>query len=505
MITPLIVTLLPFLKISICLKTEEIHNNIISFNGPKTYIVEKDHILMYHYNLSQFKLILSKHEEIINEITNKNETKEIMVQYLLDSSLNQLISNKQTLEELIPARHKRGLINIGGRISKFLFGTLDDEDESLYQEYFQKLQNNVGTIETSQNQVISVINSISNRFQNQTNIMVQQMNKFMKLQQILDKIILLQFEQIKISRIFAEINTAVSFARLHLLHESILPLNYFRNYVQNNDLLRHLIYLKDFYSVCFTSVKIQNEQILFVIRVPLVNPIPFETYELKFIPFLNTYPIDQPKYLLIQQEEIKWSLYEDCQHVEEWMLCPQNKLVKPPLCYSEFVKEKRENCSRQSAQEVNDLILLPDGNYLSVFNDLLKENCSGHLSYEHEPRKILLVESKCHISNGHKTFHPSTTNHVYHQFQLNNMNFSHIQDLIIEPLNVSYFAESNLYKWNLHPNYISSLYFIFLIICLIGIFIILYKVFIIKFSKLIEKQSSTIEIELSSLKGGGNM
>jgi len=482
-----------------------IKNNIISFTGPKTYVVEQDHILMYHYNLSQIQIILDTHNDFLTNL-HISSSDEKMIIYLKELTISQILSNKYKLNELIPPRIKRGLINIGGRISKILFGTLDDEDESLYQEYFQRIQGNMNTFETNQKRIISIIDSISIGFQNQTNIMVKQMNDFIKMEQVFDKIIIVQFEQIKISKILSEINTAVSFARLHLLHESILPLNYFKKYIQNNGLLKNLMYLKDFYSVCFTSVKIQDNQVIFVIKVPLVNPIPFNTYELYYVPYQNTNIIDQPKYLLIQEENIKWTLNDDCQQVEELMLCPQNKLLPASMCFSNFVKEKQENCARQSALEVkSDLIRLPNGNYISVFNDLLIENCSGQLSYEHEFQKILLVNTKCQISNGKKTFQPSKYNNLYHHFQLKDINVAEIQELIISPLNFTKPLELELYKWNIHPNHISTIYFVFVLFGLIIICFILYKMFIIKFSKLINKQSSSQKIELSSLKGEGNM
>jgi len=76
------------------------------------------------------------------------------------------------LHTLVPHRAKRGLINVGGSIMKWLYGTMDDEDRINVEAHLKIIdENNHNVIDTINQQV--AINDNFNRTLNQISRVVQ--------------------------------------------------------------------------------------------------------------------------------------------------------------------------------------------------------------------------------------------------------------------------------------------------------------------------------------------
>lgn len=492
-----------FIHSSFQLKYTEIKHNILPFYVGKTYVSQSKHILMYHYNLTNFKEIMQVHSVLIDQINAVSST--IMLKNYVENVKHQIQQNYIVLDNLAYTRSKRGLVNIGGHIAKVLFGTLDSEDESLYSNYFQAIQKDMQTLKTSQNRVINIIRTMTVKYANVTNQMIRNYKQYRLVQNDINRMILIQFEQLMINRILNEINTAVTFARLHVLHESILPLKTFQKFVESTNFMNHLKHLKDFFSICYTSVKFHNDNVIFIIEIPITSPNPFDTYHLHYIPYKNVTLIEKSPYLLTEKEDARWSIPQECPKVEDWWICPQNALRPVPVCMEKLISHKYEDCPRRITQTSDDLLMLSSGKFLSVNNVNISEMCSEHTEY-YKLKGIYYIETPCNITNSFKYFYNEKISTIFYHVVLPNMDKGIIDNLTIPNLMIDNVTTNELiFNWKIHPNHISSIYFVVTIILIISVIITLYRIFIIRFSRIVEKykNNSATNAELISLKGGG--
>lgn len=480
------------------LKFKEIKHNILPFFVEKTYISVSKHVLMYHYNLTDIDKILHDHFVLVDQLNSVSSN--VMVSNYVGSIKIQLRQNEMLLNNLYTTRQKRGLLNIGGHIAKTLFGTLDSEDETLYLKYFESFKNEMQSVKTEQNQMISILRSMTSKYSNVTSHIIQNYNKYRLTQNDINRLILIEFEQLTINRILNEVNTAISFARLHLLHESILPLNIFHDFVNNTDFMKHLYHLKDFYSICYTSVKSRNNEVIFIIEVPLTSPNSLDTYYVHYIPYQNVTLTQQPKYLLAKEEQILWSIDQECPKVEDWWICPQNLLRPAPSCMKDLISHKKENCERQSAQCSDDLLKLSSRKFLSIGSVQIGELCNDHTEY-YKLNGIFLIETFCNITNSFKYFYKEEISTIFHNVPLPNMKPEIIENLTISNFLLDNFTvQETIFNWKIHPNHVSSIYFI-LSLTIITIFAcLLYKIFILKFTNIVKsyKNNSASSAEVIS-------
>lgn len=480
------------------LKFEEIKHNVIPFFVDKTYISESKHTLMYHYNLNNISKILNDHYVLVDQLNSISSN--MMVSNYVESIKIQIKQNKILLNNLYTPRQKRGLVNVGGHIAKVLFGTLDTDDESLYLNYFHSFENKIQSLKTEQNQVISVVRSMTTKYSNATNQIIQNYNHYRLVQNDINRLILTQFEELTINRILTEINTAISFARLHLLHESILPSDLFFDFVNSTDFMKHLYYFKDFYSVCYTSVKIRNKDVIFIIEVPLTSPNPLDTYYLQYVPYQNVTLTEQPKYLLAKEEQLLWSINEECPKVEDWWICPQNMLQPVPSCMKDLIYRKTENCKRQRSQCRGDLLKLSSGKFLSTGDVQISEVCNQHTEY-YKLNGIYLIETTCNITNNFKFFYNEEVSTIFHNVPLPSMKTETIENLTITDLSIDNSTiQETVFNWKIHPNHVSSIYFTFNLIIIFVTAYFLYKIFIAKFTNIVKthKNNSAINAEVIS-------
>ena len=94
---------------------------------------------------------------------------------------------------------------------------------------------------------------------------------------------------LKIKTILIKIETAISFANLNVIHNTIL--NEFQLKEIIDDIpqkglvqLSKMIY---YYKIMIPQVKIINKTTIFAIHIPIINPKPFKLYKIYPIPNLN--------------------------------------------------------------------------------------------------------------------------------------------------------------------------------------------------------------------------
>lgn len=399
--------LLGIITFSISLEIIQIQNSILPISLGKAYVTHKNLQLLYHIDLAKIEQIIINYQTEIDNYKNSklNFAQTANYRYLRHSNEINLNALEELLNEKI--RIKRGLINLGGKISKFLFGTLDSDDEALYQSYFNSIKNNEQILFRNQKQIATIVNDLKNKYISK----FQKMSENLKLFQIVPELHevqqmhLLIFELKDIKNILDEIQTAVSFARLHLLHESVLPYSKFLELIKNENIIP-VHHLKDYYQLCHTKVIFKNKILLFLISIPLVQKEYYDLYKFYYLPQNNeSLPYTNP-YLLSQEEKLKWST-KHCHPVENDYLCDQDSLEKIPKCLENILTNHTENCQRIPKIPTQDLKILEDGSILSIQNEKIIEKCPLQTKHHFLPTMAIL-RTKCTISNKEKEIVPTT-------------------------------------------------------------------------------------------------
>lgn len=229
--------------------------------------------IIYSYDKIIHIINLNEIEQLINIIenqitnsyqiyTNKNSYK------ILQNRINKV---KHSFKTLIPLRHKRALINIGGSLLKFIFGTMDQEDKIEIENHLKLIDQNNKNIITTINKQIKInsiiqdnINTIKNNI-NQSHLIIEKISNYIsndhrnvvnQLQylNILSNINLLNDEVEKIQE-------NVMFAKHQTMIRSILTPEEINDY--NIDIFK-IQELK-------SSVATRNNTLIFILQIPKIS------------------------------------------------------------------------------------------------------------------------------------------------------------------------------------------------------------------------------------------
>lgn len=462
-------------KIINSLEIIPIENNVLPIQLGKAYITKKNLQLIYHIDLNKIENVILAYQKEIDKFKKEplGFSQTANYRYLQESNKINIESFEEIVNEKI--RTKRGLINLGGKISKILFGTLDSDDEELYRNYFNSIKKNEETLIRNQKKIATVVNDLKNKY----------IDKFQKMHDNLEllKIVpaleevqqmhLMTFELKDIKNTLDEIQTAISFARLHLLHESILPYSKFSEVIKNSSIIP-LHHIKDYYQLCHTKVIFKNKILLFLISIPTIYEKGYELYKFYFLSQNNESLSLTDSYMLSQEEELLWSTSQ-CHPVEEDFLCDQDLLSKPPECIRNLLKNHKENCSRIVSVPQANLKLLEDGNILSIKNEKVQEKCPQQTKHYFIPPTAIL-RSRCVVGNTQKEIFPISTimeekyivlpkmAHPMKNQPSSNFKKEDIPDIQLEDLE----------EWHIQPGY-SLIFILMFIIILILIFFLIFK------------------------------
>lgn len=393
----------------ISLEIIPVQNNILPFSLGKAYISQGNLQLIYHIDLNKIESLVKVFQKQIEAYDSKrmsNKATFANFWYLKQEHNNNVEKLEEILNEKI--RIKRGLIDLGGKISKILFGTLDSDDEELYKSYFDTIQKNENVLMRNQKQLATVLNDLKGKYQEKIRLLTDNIKLFGAIPEVqqIQQMHLLLFHINDIHDLLNEIQVSISFARLHLLHESILPYSKFVEIVKNVTIIP-LHHLKDYYQLCNTKIIFKNKVLLFLISIPLVDKQNYDLYKFYYLPQNNLTLSYSHPYLLSREGEIKWSTAE-CHPVEREYLCDQNSLIESPPCLRNLLKNHVENCTKIPINQPSDLKVLEDGNVLSINNDKIQEVCPHQTKYYFTPSTAIL-KSRCPINNMKKEILPTTT------------------------------------------------------------------------------------------------
>lgn len=478
--TLVIIILLKIITTTVAIEIIPLQNNVLPILLGKAYVTNRNLQLIYHIDLNKMEELIIRYQREIENLKDQQLGFAQTANHRYLQHSNKI--NINTLEELLneKIRIKRGLINLGGKISKILFGTLDSDDEELYRSYFNSIEKNENTLMRNQKQIATIVNDLKNKYIDK----FQKMNENLELLKIVpelravEQMHLMTFELKDIKIILDEIQTAVSFARLHLLHESILPYTKFAELIKNVTIIP-VYHLKDYYQLCHTKVVFRNKTLLFLISIPTIYERSYDLYKFYYLSQSNlTLPQTYP-YMLSQEEILKWSTNQ-CHPIEEDFLCDQDSLNKPPQCLENILRNHTENCPRTKSIPASDLKLLEDGSILSLENEKIQEKCPQQIKHYFIPPAAIL-RSKCVISNTQKDIFPVTTVNEEKYIILPRMttsikNHSNDEDFKKED-EIPDIDLEELDQWNHHPSKFSFLLFLLITIIIIIIIACILKYF----------------------------
>lgn len=422
---------------------KEIINPILPIVLGPTHITHTHQTTYYHINLKQIDNCLNDLEKSLTTtriLLNKRKPNEhfsyLVVEKLnLNQDLLDILKLNLRLFSETP-RQKRGLINAVGKINKWLFGTLDSDDEQKYDQYLDAISNNQQIFQNDIKQSVLILSNVTQTF-------TSHLNKVEENQKIIrTKLALLEIKEItiadalylsliidnintqllKIKSILYNIETAISFARLNIMHNTILNEPQLKE-VLNNIPKENLIQFSkiiNYYRIMTPQVKISNNFVIFAIHIPIFRPTQFTLYRIIPIPILNRTLI-LPKPFILLAGEKHFSTEEECPKIEDTFMCPQEKLSQEESCVARILTHNKNTCQTANVHYSRPTIIQINSKQIIVIPAKpihLVSNCQElkrSLSIE---KPTLITLDKCPLEINGQTYTIETGTNLYYSLEI---------------------------------------------------------------------------------------
>lgn len=543
-----LIILILSLGLAHALEVKEIKTQILPVQLGQAKIITSKHTFLYHIKLTQPKESLNAIKTQLNSIEisiKRVETKSYLFPFLLDKIYNTFVLT-QTISDTLDSfchnlRTKRGLINVVGKMSHWLFGIMDSDSEEHINAYLKTIedtQNGINNDLQSQKTVLKeIVNTYNNAFQkldanqlafkNQIENIYKRVDKLSKLDEaftfthILDS---MSTQLYYIQDLINNIENAISFAHLNVLHSSIIKPNQLKliisklNTIYENYEVPKLNKLHNYYSLFSAQAIIQNDFVIFKIHVPIVTK-SYKYFHLYPIPLYNSTIIPENPFLLLNTEN-NWSTPENCPEVEDFYYCQQEKLQKSQPCIVQLMTVGKNTCPRINLHLSATTTIQINSHSVVI---LPAESIDVH--YQCESNGIYTVQNpviidvkKCKIDVQGKIFQSEETLHEQFIFELPSFHLEpqgtediqspiHLQDLDEHSLRNLEILTNNLKTRNAtNKNYhthtwLNTLLLILLIILVISL--VLYIKFVRPYikAKATPKVQKTPQVVFSDLKG----
>jgi len=275
---------------------------------------------------------------------------------------NRILEQINQLNPIVNNRKKRGLINAIGSIIKTITGNLDQEDAEKYEKAIEKLSTNQSRLKTSVKDQITLFQKAIDVFKaSMQNLTQNQLLLKSRIDHIEDVFYALEAQAIgtyyffytemvisqlttefqAIYDIFERIETAITFSKMNILHNSI---------IQPNELLNEIQYISKYLTTTklpFEPNKVNilmfekisriksyssENKIIFIIEIPTVESQMYNFYHLYPMPVMkdNSYQLIIPKskYLMINEQNHFFSNENCFEIIPEEFICHEAITVK---------------------------------------------------------------------------------------------------------------------------------------------------------------------------------
>ncbi|KAJ8715143.1 hypothetical protein PYW08_005124 [Mythimna loreyi] len=337
---------------------------------------------------------------------------------LKDGSLSQLVSANDPYRQNM--RFKRGLIDGGGKILNFFFGTLDSDDAKRYDEAFNAVKENEQELYSYMQQNIQIVRSTINVFNDTITKLNENEKKINKQLQKLNKMLvnltknnedlkhgaeinsvfnLIEGSLMSVSNILDTVLNSILFSKANILHPYVLtPSHLYEELLKAQGYQRNLglpgigLTLQTIHSIIDLSkltAYYYNHNIVFVMQIPLISPVKYNIYKNLALPTprvgsndsnLNSYVLIHPTklYTAITDDKLNYALLDsvrDCQDVNgEYNICPLPAILSTmnnPTCETKLMTDITQSLPKMCESKViygniNLWQKLNDGRYIYV-------------------------------------------------------------------------------------------------------------------------------------------
>lgn len=302
----------------------------------------------------------SKLRDVVNYFKIINHTREI-----IDEKLEVI-----SVESKHSIRNRRGIIDGLGSIVKFVTGNLDAYDGQKYEKLLQNIKDNqqnmasqiasqysVNTIIIEKfNKTINIVGENFSELKQKLLLVNKKLNNYVELEKLRDVLNQLQILYSIMLSLVQEVENSLTFCKLGVLHPSIISTKELFNeiekiskyYVNQLPLEPTIENILDFENLVKVDCKLSVKEIIYFIKLPIVEKTDFRLYKLFSVPtkFESGYVtiIPEVKYLL------KSTLDLGKFRVEGLDNNCNSKILSKFLCSSEQISHHELKCENSIIQ-----------------------------------------------------------------------------------------------------------------------------------------------------------
>lgn len=366
------------------------------------------HTFLHYFDLKPIETELYSiinHHETIKSVEIKDEpyfTALKSMKNLVSFQLNLATEKLNSLHFHSNNRFKRGIFNALGTVFKSITGNLDSEDGKRFDEAIKILESNQGNIATTLNRQISLTTKIIEDYNKTINLIKQNenhlMDKVREITEVSNNFLICKSALDEISavaniilQILTDLENAVTFSRLKIVHNSILKLKDLEFIIQK--LLQHyspkelffgddISSIQKYYEIIDVQSYYSNNKIVFIIHFPIMYPETYSYYHLYPIPTRNnTIIIPIKPYLVMRDKSFQ---YEDkeCRNIHPIYYCNNKKPLEQPDqedCIHEILQLNNPTTCKSIPVIIQSEMIeqITTGHYVAVFPEetKIKLNC----------------------------------------------------------------------------------------------------------------------------------
>jgi Baculovirus F protein len=386
-----------------------------------------------------------------------------------DSHYSQILTNKINqaihLNDLIltktqsltrKPRNRRAIIDGIGKLSKWLFGTLDSDDEKYYYNYLETLNKNTQELKNNAIKQQSLLREITTKYHENFEILSDNQNllktqitnlktnfkqvvhseQALSLSVTIDNLII----QLNIIRdLINNIETAVSFAKLNILHISIIEPNVLENIISNlretysNDQIPSLKNVMNYYHLFSTQTIVKDNLIIFKIHIPILSK-SYKLFQMYPVPIQNKTIFPQQPFLLFNQEDY-WTTDEECPEIENYFYCQTTNLHKGQPCLLKIIQAGINDCS-STAIHISESYVTQINSHqilaIPVEPITAQTSCKANGIYHISKPSIISLEN-CEVTINNKVFRPENSLHDDLVFDLPKLEVNMPKETPVQP------------------------------------------------------------------------
>lgn len=400
---------------------QKLTNPILPVNLKPSRIISSKHTFVTYLNISEFANLRNQLKSLLSFVITKKDIGPHT--YNLIKQANTLLSYiDNSLEIIHPKRSKRGLINLGGKISKWLFGTLDAEDGKRIDLILNHLDKNDHLLQENINKQITLAKEIIIRANNsisqiKSNMLIithtidqfsERINEVNTLTLIINSLLILEIQ-------LNQVIDAMTFANTNKIHPTFLSLSNLNSIITKIKGLyppTQLAIFKNhynYYSFLGIQFIFNNGTIIFLIHFPILMPLNFKTYFIYPVPIHNKIIPPYKPYLVLNERNVLHQYQsEPCDEVENVQYCPNHLQIEEDCVLSIIKENKPNNCTTVPVHMDKTITnqVTPHNVLLTTVKDIsFTESCSVEQHHELSPGSYLItIPNDCHFTINEEMF-----------------------------------------------------------------------------------------------------